>query len=96
MNPGGRLKSAICDAEGIVVRCGDGLVMCGGMPMADSKPAALLEPHPNLSTGTLMGKRYVSHCGRYELLCVKPGRGSLDVDGVALSAKDPKSLPSSD
>ena len=30
------------------------------------------------------------------LLCVKPGKGSLSVDGVALQVKDAKPLPASD
>ena len=34
--------------------------------------------------------------GAYELLCVKPGKGSLSVDGVALVVKDAKPLPASD
>ena len=43
-----------------------------------------------------MGKRYVDAGGQYELLCVKPGKGSLAVDGVALATKDAKPLPASD
>ena len=34
--------------------------------------------------------------GQYELLCVKPGKGSLSVDGVPLVVKDAKPLPASD
>ena len=40
--------------------------------------------------------RYVDADGAYELLCVKPGKGSLSVDGVALVTKDAKPLPASD
>jgi hypothetical protein len=43
-----------------------------------------------------MGKRYVDADNAYELLCVKPGKGSLSVDGVALVTKDAKPLPASD
>ena len=50
----------------------------------------------DFSAGTLMGKRYVDPAGNFELLCVKPGKGSLSVDGVALSPKDAKPLPASD
>ena len=39
-------------------------------------------------------KRYAD--GQYELLCIKPGKGSLSVDGVALVTKDAKPLPASD
>ena len=46
--------------------------------------------------GTALGKRYVSAAGNLELLCVKPGKGSLDVGGAALVLKEAKQLPSSD
>ena len=53
----------------------------GGAPMAEAKPAELLPLAADFSAGTLMGKRYVDADGAYELLCVKPGKGSLSVDG---------------
>ena len=59
MKPGTRLKSAACDTEVMVIRCGTGTIECGGAPMAEAKPA---EPSPlsaDFSGGTLMGKRYV-------------------------------------
>lgn len=93
MKPGTRLKSAVDDTEVMVIRTGGGTIECGGAPMGEAKPAAL---DPNFSAGTLMGKRYVDTGGQYELLCVKPGKGSLSVDGVALVAKDAKPLPASD
>jgi hypothetical protein len=43
-----------------------------------------------------MGKRYVTADGTIELLCVKPGKGSLALNGVALQIKEAKPLPSSD
>jgi len=46
--------------------------------------------------GTLLGKRYTNESGELELLCVKPGSGSLAADGVALVVKGAKPLPSSD
>ncbi len=96
MKPGTRLKSAACDTEVMVIRCGEGSIECGGSAMAEAKPddaAALSADHSN---GTLMGKRYVDAAGAFELLCVKPGKGSLAVDGVALNTKDAKPLPASD
>ncbi len=96
MKPGTRLKSAACDTEVMVIRCGDGTIECGGAPMAEAKPAeaaGLSETHAN---GTLMGKRYVDADSKFELLCVKPGKGSLSVNGVALVTKDAKPLPASD
>jgi hypothetical protein len=43
-----------------------------------------------------MGKRYVNASGSFELLCVRPGKGSLSIDGIALTTKDAKPLPASD
>jgi len=96
MKPGTRLKSAACDTEVMVIRCGDGTIECGGAPMGEAKPAEAAALSADHSNGTLMGKRYVDADGAYELLCVKPGKGSLSVDGVALVTKDAKPLPASD
>lgn len=96
MKPGTRLKSAACDTEVMVIRTDGGTIECGGAPMAEAKPA---EPAPlsaDFSGGSLMGKRYVDADGKYELLCVKPGKGSLSVDGTLLVTKDAKPLPASD
>ena len=43
-----------------------------------------------------MGKRYVDATGAFELLCIKGGKGSLSVDGAAMTIKDAKPLPASD
>jgi hypothetical protein len=96
MKPGTRLKSATCDTEVMVIRSGDGAIQCGGAAMAEAKPADAAELSADFSGGTLMGKRYVDADGAYELLCVKPGKGSLAVDGVVLVTKDAKPLPASD
>ena len=96
MKPGTRLKSAVCDTEVMVIRCGDGVIQCGGAPMGEAKPADPAPLSADFSGGTLMGKRYVDAAGAYELLCVKPGKGSLSVDGMALATKDAKPLPASD
>lgn len=96
MKPGTRLKSAACDTEVMVIRSGDGSIECGGAPMDEAKPADAAALSADFSAGTLMGKRYVDEAGAYELLCVKPGKGSLAVDGIALSVKDAKPLPASD
>jgi len=96
MKPGTRLKSATCDTEVMIIRSADGTIECGGAPMAETKPAEPLPIAADFSAGTLMGKRYVDADNRYELLCVKPGKGSLSVDGNALVTKDAKPLPASD
>ncbi|MBC2667708.1 hypothetical protein H7F53_00945 [Novosphingobium piscinae] len=96
MKPGMKLKSQVCNTEVMVIRCGTGQVECGGVPMAEDKPAAPGVPAEGKAAGTLMGKRYVDATGSFELLCVKPGEGSLSVDGVILTIKDAKPLPASD
>jgi hypothetical protein len=96
MKPGTRLKSAADDTEVMVIRTGGGSIECGGSPMVETKPAELAPLAADFSGGTLMGKRYVDADNTYELLCVKAGKGSLSVDGVALVTKDAKPLPASD
>ena len=53
-------------------------------------------PDADHTEGTQIGKRYVNEAGDLEVLCTKPGEGSLSVDGVALTIKGAKPLPSSD
>lgn len=96
MKPGAKLKSAVCDTEIMVVKCGEGVIECGGAPMVDQKPAALGAPDDRFVGGTLMGKRYVDVDGKFELLCIKAGKGSLSVNGAGLAVKDAKPLPASD
>ena len=96
MKPGTRLKSAVCDTEVMVIRCGDGAIQCGGVAMGEARPEVTGDPSADHANGTLMGKRYVDADGAFELLCVKPGKGSLAVDGVSLTTKDAKPLPASD
>jgi hypothetical protein len=96
MKPGTKLKSAACDTEVMVIRCGAGQIECGGAAMAEAKPEALTALSDAHAGGTMIGKRYVDADGAFELLCVKAGKGSLSVDGVALSIKDAKPLPASD
>ena len=96
MKPGTRLKSAACDTEVMVIRAGAGTIECGGVAMGEEKPTTAAALSADFSDGTLMGKRYVDADGQYELLCVKPGKGSLSVSGVALATKDAKPLPASD
>lgn len=96
MKAGTKLKSAVCDTEVMIIRLGEGTIECGGAPMTEDKVAALGELNADFAAGTLMGKRYVDAAGTFELLCVKAGKGSLSVDGTALSIKDAKPLPASD
>ena len=100
LKPGTRLRSAVCPTEVMIVAApkGDVAVTCGGVAMAalDAAPAAGGAPHADHSAGTLLGKRYVNEAGDLELLCTKPGQGSLACDGKPLAVKGAKPLPSSD
>jgi hypothetical protein len=96
MKPGTKLKSAVCDTEVMVIHGGDMVVECGGAPMGEERPSGQKAMNPTFAEGTQIGKRYVDQTGAVELLCVKPGKGSLSIQGVALKTKDAKPLPSSD
>ncbi len=95
MKPGSRLKSAACSSEVVVIKYGSGTILCGGLPMAEDA-AGDGTPAADFAGGTVMGKRYIDAAGTVELLCVKPGKGSLALDGEALTTKDAKPLPASD
>lgn len=97
LRPGLKLKSAVCATEIIVVGgSGDVDVTCGGVPMtapgADAEGTAV----DGLTEGTLMGKRYTDADGSIEVLCTKPGEGSLGIGQTALTLKEATALPASD
>ncbi len=100
LKAGTRMRSAVCKTEVMVIvaPATDVQLSCGGAPMIASSetPPAGGAPAADSSGGTLLGKRYVSAAGDLELLCVKPGDGSLAVDGAPLVLKEAKPLPSSD
>ena len=100
MKAGTRLKSAVCDTEVVVVRGpsnDDAVIECGGRPMrASDDDAPREEPTGEAGEGSKLGKRYVDEELGLELLCTKPGAGTLSVDGRALTLKGAKPLPSSD
>lgn len=97
---GSRLRSAVCATEVIVIAApaGDVDVRCGGSPMLamGAPPPAAGSIAADASGGTALGKRYVTAAGDLELLCTKPGQGSLACDGKPLAIKGTKPLPSSD
>ncbi len=100
LKPGTRLRSAVCATEVMVVAApkGDVEVTCGGvpiLPIADEPPAgAAIDPEAK--GGTQLGKRYVNEAGDLEMLCTKPGEGSLAAGDAALTVKGAKPLPASD
>lgn len=100
LKAGTRLRSAVCDAEVMVVRAaaGDFRLCCGGaemLPLGAARPeGAAIDPA--LAQGILIGKRYTDAQQRFEFLCTKGGKGALTLDGETLAIKDSKPLPSSD
>ena len=99
LQPGSRWTSSVCDTEVIVVKGPPDAVelTCGGVTMV----AAGEEPvagglDDGASEGTLLGKRYVADGATMEVLCTKPGTGSLGADGASLQLKEAKPLPASD
>jgi hypothetical protein len=96
--PGARLRSVTCATEVVVVKgAGEVDLRCGGEPMVPSDDTSTGgDPAPPFDEGTLVGKRYVTEDEAIELLCTKPGAGSLSVGDAALLVKGAKPLPSSD
>ena len=99
LNPGTRLASVVCSAQGIIIRppSAEGVLTCGGEPMIAPGSAASGE---QLSAPTdapaLIGKRYVDEATGLEVLCTKGGLGGFAFDGRALTLKEAKPLPASD
>ena len=98
---GQRLRSQACTTEVIVVRAPDHQVelTCGGHPMATG-PAigagTAIGASAASGGGTRLGKRYVDEPTGLEVLCVKPGGGTVAADGRDLTLKSAKPLPASD
>jgi len=100
LKAGLRMKSAVCSTEVMVVVAPDAdlEITCGGAPLlelgATPKPGGTIVE--GAAAGTQIGKRYVNAAGNLELLCTKPGKGSLAAQGEPLVLKSAKPLPSSD
>jgi hypothetical protein len=99
---GTRLRSAVCDAEVIVVKAPGGEVdlRAGGEPMLaieTERPSGVgAGPAAGFDKGVLLGKRYTDDAGTIEILCTKPGPSSLSIGDEPLGVKEAKPLPSSD
>lgn len=98
LKPGARLSSVTCDTEVVVVKgSGEADLRCGGAPMVPvGEAAGKTAPEAPFDAGTLVGKRYTDEDATIELLCTKPGAGSLSVGEAALVEKGAKPLPASD
>src|ERR1700744_461280 len=99
--PGQVLASTVDSTTVIVVRAPAAEIdlTCAGVEMWDPRgggggPAG--EADPAQLTGTLLGKRYADEQVGLELLCTKPGRGTIAVNGVPLAQRGPQLLPASD
>lgn len=100
LKPGSRWKSAVCDAQLVVVRPPNaaGELQCGGAPVLPIDDASA--PSGNVSAdfaeGVMIGKRYTDEGSGIEVLGAKAGKGSLAFNGVAMTVKGAKPLPASD
>jgi hypothetical protein len=101
LTPGSRWKSAVCETEVVVIKTprAGGELQCGGaamLPHAPWQPPHGAVPAASHANGALLGKRYGDQAGGIEVLCTKPGTGSLSLDGQPLTLRQAKPLPSSD
>jgi len=99
LKAGVRLRSAVSEAEVIVVRAGGDEVeiTCGGVPMVEGDTASSNQaPLADDDGSVVLGKRYIDEGDILEVLCTKPGAGTLAVGGRPLVLKSAKPLPSSD
>ncbi len=99
LRPGLRLASAVCATEVVVVKGqGDDVdLRCGGSPMAAAgSGGGGGSVDPDHADGSLLGKRYTDAGETVEVLCAKPGEGSLSIGDEPLAVKGTKPLPASD
>jgi hypothetical protein len=99
--PGQVLASPVDATTVIVVRAPDRDIdlTCAGVEMWDPKgegegPGGTADPAQ--LAGSQLGKRYADEELGLELLCTKPGAGTLAVNGAPLAVMSPKMLPASD
>lgn len=96
---GQRLACPACTTELVVVRPPSTPVAltCAGVPVGDGGGERPGGGHADAGDeGTLVGKRYVDEASGIEVLCSKPGPGSLACEGRPMPVKGAKPLPSSD
>jgi hypothetical protein len=99
--PGQILASPVDTTMVIVVRAPDSDIelTCAGVEMWDPKSGADGpggQADPAQLSGTQLGKRYADDGLGLELLCTKPGQGTIAVNGSPLPLMGPKTLPASD
>lgn len=99
LKAGMKLRSTTDTCQIVVIKApGDPVdLLCGGhpfVPMDSEVPAEDIES--GFGGGTRLGKTYASEALGLEVLCTKPGDGSISVGMTILAPKGPKPLPSSD
>ena len=97
LRPGMRLRSAVSDAEIVVIKApsDDVELTCGGVEMIEATETPP-EPPSTVAGEVLLGKRYSDDDLGLEVLCSRGGAGDLSVNGAPLGLKAAKPLPSSD
>lgn len=100
LRPGMRLFSTVCETSVLVIKSPrqEGQILCGGAEMVTAKgaPTTGARPLEDASAGTMLGKRYICEETGLEVLCTKPGAGSLAFDKTPLVELAAKPLPPSD
>jgi hypothetical protein len=100
LKPGSRWKSAVCDAQLVVVRPPSvaGELQCGGAPVLpiDDASAPSGDVSADFAEGVMIGKRYIDEASGIEVLGAKAGKGSLAFNGTPMTIKGAKPLPASD
>ena len=99
LKAGNRLRSAVSDAEFVVIRApgSDVDLRCGGLAVIDARETPSAGDTSSQPEGSVeLGKRYVDEADSLELLCTKSGSGSLSVGNEPLLLKGARPLPSSD
>ncbi len=83
LRTGQKLQSAVCEAQVVVVKApaADVEVACGGAPLLEDGQDASAELDPSLGDGPQLGTRYADDDTGLGLLCTRPGKGALTVDG---------------
>ena len=100
LKPGSRWRSAVCDAEVVIVRApaAQATLSIGGagvLPAGAGRPASA-EPDEALAGGTVLGKRYADEATGLQVLCTRAGTGTITVDGRQATVLAPRRLPASD
>ena len=96
---GSRLACPDCTTELVVVKPPSAPVVltCSGSAVVEATAERPGAGHADAAgDGALVGKRYGDEETGLEVLCAKPGPGTLAADGRVIEIKGAKPLPSSD